>query len=137
MGGDAYLRDKAVNYRVVLGDSPVARMYGGVESLPTAFLIDREGWIAAEHVGLAGKSTYEGQILKLLNSAKQPDAPDAIPSVGAEPFAPILSSGTVTLRVHFPNLRTRQQSAHDNTPYFDSRWRRPGTLGGGRLWRDS
>jgi hypothetical protein len=51
------------------------RMYGGVESLPTTFLIDREGRIAAEHVGLAGKSTYEGQILKLLNSAKQADAP--------------------------------------------------------------
>jgi cytochrome c biogenesis protein CcmG/thiol:disulfide interchange protein DsbE len=70
-----YLREKAVNYRVVLGDGPVARMYGGVESLPTTFLIDREGRIAAEHVGLAGKSTYEGQILKLLNSAKQADAP--------------------------------------------------------------
>jgi hypothetical protein len=48
-------------------------MYGGVESL--TFLIDREGRIAAEHVGLAGKSTYEGQILGLLNSGKQADAP--------------------------------------------------------------
>src|ERR1700743_3023561 len=40
-----FLREKAVNYRVVLGDGPVARMYGGVESLPTTFLIDREGRI--------------------------------------------------------------------------------------------
>src|SRR5580704_6778196 len=70
-----YLREKAVNYPVVLGDGPVARMYGGVESLPTTFLIDRDGRIAAEHVGLAGKSTYEGQILKLLNSGNQADAP--------------------------------------------------------------
>ena len=70
-----YLRENAVNYRVVLADGPVARMYGGVESVPTTFLIDRESRIAAEHVGLAGKSTYEGQILKLLNSAKQADAP--------------------------------------------------------------
>ena len=70
-----FLREKAVNYRVVLGDGPVAKMYGGVESLPTTFLIDREGRIAAEHVGLAGKSTYEGQILGLLNSGKQADAP--------------------------------------------------------------
>jgi thiol-disulfide isomerase/thioredoxin len=70
-----YLWEKAVNYPVVLGDGPVARMYGGVESLPTTFLIDRDGRIAAEHVGLAGKSTYEGQILKLLNSGNQADAP--------------------------------------------------------------
>ena len=64
-----------MNYRVVLGDGPVARMYGGVESLPTTFLIDREGRIAAEHIGLAGKSTYESQILGLLNSGKQADTP--------------------------------------------------------------
>ena len=70
-----FLREKAVNYRVVLGDGPVARMYDGVESLPTTFLIDREGRIAAERVGLAGKSTYEGQILRLLDSGKQADAP--------------------------------------------------------------
>jgi peroxiredoxin len=70
-----FLREKPVNYRVVLGDRPVARVYGGVDSLPTTFLIDREGRIAAEHVGLAGKSTYERQILKLLNSGKQADAP--------------------------------------------------------------
>jgi hypothetical protein len=31
--------------------------------------------IAAEHFGLAGKSTYEGQILSLLNSGRQADAP--------------------------------------------------------------
>jgi thiol-disulfide isomerase/thioredoxin len=70
-----FLREKAVDYRVVLGGGPVAEMYGGVESLPTTFLIDREGRIAAEHVGLAGKSTYEDQILGLLNSGKQADAP--------------------------------------------------------------
>ena len=58
-----------------LGDGPIAKMYGGVESLPTTFLIDREGMIAAEHVGLAGKSTYESQILGLLNSGKQADTP--------------------------------------------------------------
>ena len=43
---------------------------------PQPFLIDREGRIAAEHVGLVGKRTYEGQILRLLNSGKQAaDAP--------------------------------------------------------------
>jgi cytochrome c biogenesis protein CcmG/thiol:disulfide interchange protein DsbE len=88
-----FLREQAVNYRVVLGDGPVARMYGGVESLPTTFLIDREGRIAAEHVGLAGKSTYEGQILRLLNSGKQADVPDAIPSVGADRLLPFFLQG--------------------------------------------
>jgi hypothetical protein len=35
-----FLREKAVNYPVVLGDGSVAQVYGGVESLPTTFLID-------------------------------------------------------------------------------------------------
>jgi hypothetical protein len=42
---------------------------------PQPFLIDREGRIAAEHVGLAGKSTYEGQIPRLLTSGNQGGAP--------------------------------------------------------------
>jgi cytochrome c biogenesis protein CcmG/thiol:disulfide interchange protein DsbE len=63
-----YMREKNVNYRVVLGTDEVARRYGGIESLPTTLLIDRNGRIAAEHVGLVGKSIYEQQIGKLLGA---------------------------------------------------------------------
>jgi peroxiredoxin len=66
-----YIREKSVNYRVVLGTDEVARRYGGIESLPTTLLIDRDGRIAAEHVGLVGKSTYEEQIGKLLGAAAE------------------------------------------------------------------
>ena len=41
-------------------------MYGGVEALPTTFMIDRTGKIAAVHVGLAGKNVYESDIQTLL-----------------------------------------------------------------------
>jgi peroxiredoxin len=63
-----YIREKSVNYRVVLGTDAIAKSYGGIESLPTTLLIDRDGRIAAEHVGLVGKSTYEQQIGKLLGT---------------------------------------------------------------------
>jgi hypothetical protein len=66
-----FLREKTVNYRVVLGDGPVARMYGGVESLPTTFIIDREGRIAAEHVrflGPAQELLIHVTIAKILSS---------------------------------------------------------------------
>jgi cytochrome c biogenesis protein CcmG/thiol:disulfide interchange protein DsbE len=55
-----------INYRVVLGNDSVSQAYGGVEALPTTFLIDREGNIAATHVGLAAKSDFEDGIEQLL-----------------------------------------------------------------------
>lgn len=61
-----YIEQKKVNYRVMVADGNTAKQFGGVESLPTTLLIDRDGKIASGHVGLTGKSTYEDQIEQLL-----------------------------------------------------------------------
>lgn len=61
-----YLSRAKVNYRVLMGNDSVAVLYGGVDSLPTSFLIDREGRIASVHVGLVGKADYESDIEALL-----------------------------------------------------------------------
>jgi peroxiredoxin len=61
-----YIEQKKVNYRVVVDNGNTAKQFGGVESLPTTLLIDRDGKIAAEHVGLTSKSTYQDQIEQLL-----------------------------------------------------------------------
>ncbi|MCC6585406.1 MAG: TlpA family protein disulfide reductase [Bryobacterales bacterium] len=61
-----YLQRAQVNYRVLLGTDSVAQMYGGVDSLPTSFLIDKEGRIAAVHVGLVSKGDYHNDINHLL-----------------------------------------------------------------------
>ena len=55
-----------VNYRVVIGNDATAEVYGGVDALPTTFLIDRGGKIAAVHVGLASKKDFEDGIEELL-----------------------------------------------------------------------
>ena len=55
-----------MNYRVLLGNEATAKLYGGVESLPTTLLIDRTGKIAATHTGLVSKGTYEREIEELL-----------------------------------------------------------------------
>ncbi|MEO8129009.1 MAG: TlpA disulfide reductase family protein [Bryobacteraceae bacterium] len=61
-----YLQKMAVSYQVALGDEGVAAKYGGIDSLPLTLLIDREGRIAARHVGLTSKSNYEDDIAQLL-----------------------------------------------------------------------
>jgi cytochrome c biogenesis protein CcmG/thiol:disulfide interchange protein DsbE len=61
-----YLTERKVNYRVLLGNDSVTQLYGGVDSLPTTFVIDKEGRIASAHVGLVAKHEYLGEIQSLL-----------------------------------------------------------------------
>ena len=63
-----YIERRKVNYRVLMGDDTVATLYGGVDSLPTSFLIDREGKIASVHIGLVSKSDYEDDLKQLLDA---------------------------------------------------------------------
>lgn len=64
-----YLAANKINYRIVVGDEKVDRLYGGsegVSSLPTTYMIDREGKIFSIHVGLVPRKEYENDIQKLL-----------------------------------------------------------------------
>lgn len=63
-----YITEKKINYRIVLGDDKTGDQYGGVEALPTTFVIDREGRIASAHVGLTGRKDFEDAIEKLLEA---------------------------------------------------------------------
>jgi peroxiredoxin len=61
-----FVEKKKINYRVVLGDEKTGDQYGGIEAIPTAFIIDREGRIAAVHIGLSGKKEFQDAIEQLL-----------------------------------------------------------------------
>jgi peroxiredoxin len=58
-----FVKQHAMNYPVMLGTEHVAQVYGGIESLPSTFLIDREGRIASLHLGLVTQHEYEAEIL--------------------------------------------------------------------------
>jgi len=61
-----YIEKRKINYRMVIANEDLSGKYGGIENLPTSFVIDRQGRIAAAHVGLVSKSRYENDILNLL-----------------------------------------------------------------------
>ncbi len=61
-----YLAKNKINYRIMIGDDKLGEAYGGVESLPTTFIIDKAGNIASTHVGLVSKGDYETEIVALL-----------------------------------------------------------------------
>ena len=82
-----FLAQMKVNYRVVIGDDATTTAYGGVESLPTAFLIDKQGKIAAIHIGLdgGGRKEFEDGVDQLL--LEMGDAPVNAGTGGAVPAA--------------------------------------------------
>jgi peroxiredoxin len=63
-----FVAELGINYRIVIGDDTTAQLYGGVDALPTTFVIDREGKIAAVHVGLTGKGEIEHGIEQVLGA---------------------------------------------------------------------
>jgi cytochrome c biogenesis protein CcmG/thiol:disulfide interchange protein DsbE len=63
-----FAQQRGINYRLVMGDDSVAQRFGGVDALPTTFLIDREGRIASVHIGLTGRRDFEDGIQELLQT---------------------------------------------------------------------
>ena len=59
-----------VNYPVVLADDDTVRAFGGVDALPTTFIIDREGRIVSRHLGFTEKAELEREIKMLLRRGK-------------------------------------------------------------------
>jgi peroxiredoxin len=78
-----------INYRVVIGSEVVSQQFGNIESLPTSFVLDRQGRIAANHVGLVEKKEYQDEIVKLLEDVKTA----AVGHPGAGEFAGLMGAG--------------------------------------------
>lgn len=56
-----------INYTMLMADEAISSAFGGVEALPTTFLIDRNGQIRDRKVGMEHKAEYEQKILAVLN----------------------------------------------------------------------
>jgi thiol-disulfide isomerase/thioredoxin len=56
-----------VNYPMVMGDEKMLAAFGGIEALPTTFLIDRNGQIRDRKVGAEPTEEYAKKIMALLN----------------------------------------------------------------------
>ncbi len=55
-----------VNYPLLMADGDTAEAFGGVEGLPTAFVIDRAGNIRHVKLGLANAAEFEALVASLL-----------------------------------------------------------------------
>jgi len=61
-----YIEKAKMNYSVVLGSSDVVHLYGDIESIPTTFFVDKNGYIAERQVGMLRKADLEQKLRLLL-----------------------------------------------------------------------
>lgn len=63
-----FVKEFKINYPVVIGNDEVYNRYGGIEAIPTTFIIDRYGKIRNKHVGLVEKEILIAEIKMALQS---------------------------------------------------------------------
>ena len=61
-----FAQQNGINYSLVMGDDGIAAAFGGVEGIPTTFLIDRSGQIRDRKVGAEETAVYEQKIAAVL-----------------------------------------------------------------------
>ena len=61
-----FARKNGMNYLIVLADDRIADAFGGIEGIPTTFLINREGRIVHQKVGAWDHAAYEAVVKKAL-----------------------------------------------------------------------
>lgn len=64
-----FIEEYGINYPVVYGNMGVYNQYGGIRSIPTAFIINQEGQIFKKYVGLVPKETLQKDINGLLDKS--------------------------------------------------------------------
>jgi thiol-disulfide isomerase/thioredoxin len=62
----AFAAKHGVNYPLVMADEAAVAAFGGIEAIPTTFLIDRNGMIRDRKVGAEATATYEAKIAAVL-----------------------------------------------------------------------
>ena len=61
-----FAKEHAINYPILIGNDDVAKAYGGVNAIPTTFVIDRQGKIVKRFIGFTPPEVFEETIAPLL-----------------------------------------------------------------------
>ncbi len=61
-----FVRAQKMNYPIVMGSDKLSEEYGGVDALPTTFVLDTNGRVVQKHMGLYPSEVYDGEIHALL-----------------------------------------------------------------------
>ena len=61
-----FIAAQKINYQIVMGDEQIAAAFGGVEAIPTTFIIDRKGTIRYRKMGAMPEEEFEAVLKPFL-----------------------------------------------------------------------
>lgn len=61
-----FIKTMGINYPVLFGDDNVIKTFGGVEAIPTVFIINKQGVVVNKFVGLTDKKELSVELDKLI-----------------------------------------------------------------------
>jgi cytochrome c biogenesis protein CcmG/thiol:disulfide interchange protein DsbE len=67
-----FVAEYDVNYTMLIANQDVAESYGGVQGIPTTFVLDREGTIVKRFVGRVSAEAFEEAVRPLLAGSPGP-----------------------------------------------------------------
>jgi thiol-disulfide isomerase/thioredoxin len=62
----SFIEKNGVDYQIVMGDDAIAQAFGGVEAIPTTFIIDRTGTMRDRKQGAEPTAVFEKRLLAFL-----------------------------------------------------------------------
>lgn len=61
-----FVKEFKINYPILIGNDLVYTNYGGIDAIPTTFIIDKNGKIVSKHIGLVPKEILIKDIMKAM-----------------------------------------------------------------------
>ena len=61
-----FVHENMIPYKVVMGDKKIGRAFGGVSSIPTLYMVDRDGRLVRKLTGYHSYAQLEEQVKKYL-----------------------------------------------------------------------
>jgi len=61
-----FIEKNNINYTILFGEDKVYDLYGGINAIPTTFIVDKEGNLVRKYVGYREKGVFEQDIKELL-----------------------------------------------------------------------
>ena len=61
-----FIAEQKINYQIVIGDEQITAAYGGIDAIPTTFIIDRKGTIRYRKVGAMKAEEFEAVLKPFL-----------------------------------------------------------------------
>lgn len=65
-----YAEKMGINYPLVVGDDRLTKKYGGVQGLPTSFVVGPEGTVQSAHLGFWAETELRNQLRPLMKRAE-------------------------------------------------------------------